>query len=112
MMAPVLPDNFVKLEQPEIVDFETIDHVSINVMRIQKALSFVPQHSHTYEHGTLLAKGAVWVWLDGHLDKQYRAPCLIRIRAGVKHLFQTLEDDTILACIHNTMRKEIVEVLG
>jgi hypothetical protein len=29
----------------------------------------------------------------------------------VKHTFESLEDDTILYCIHNLMRSEIVELL-
>ncbi len=113
MMEPVFPDSFVMAaEQPEIVDFDTCDGVAIKVMRVQKALTFIPQHSHPYEHGWFLATGAVWLWLDGHLDKQYRAPCLINIHAGRKHLFQTLEDNTMWACIHNTARKEIIEILA
>jgi quercetin dioxygenase-like cupin family protein len=35
----------------------------------------------------------------------------LTIPAGVKHLCAALEDNTILACIHNTGRKESVEIL-
>ena len=38
------------------------------------------------------------------LDKQYQAPAVLPIKAGVWHTFQPLEDDTLIYCIHRRER--------
>jgi len=105
--------EFVKAAEqpPDDIEFQTIDDVFIKVMQINKAGTYVPQHSHAYDHGSFLAHGSIRVWQDGKLDADYHAPCLLHIRAGVKHLFQALEDNTRVLCIHNVSRAEIVEIL-
>ncbi len=91
-------------------EWTTIDHVFIKRMWIKKAGIYVPQHAHVYAHGTFVATGAVRLWRDGELAGDFRYT-MIEIPADVKHLFLALEDDTNVFCIHNTMRKEIVEIL-
>lgn len=88
-----------------------VDGIYIRQIMIPKADSVVPQHSHAWDHITCLARGSVFVWKDGALDKQYRAPALITIKAGVKHLFLTCEDETLLLCIHNLHDEAAVKVL-
>ena len=98
-------------QPPDDIEFSTIDHVFIKVMKIAKAGTIIPQHSHVYDHASFLATGAVRVWRDGVAGEERHAPDMIEIKAGVKHAFHALEDKTVILCIHNTMRKEIVEIL-
>jgi quercetin dioxygenase-like cupin family protein len=96
--------------QPEYVEHYTADNVYIMQINIPKKDSLVPQHSHAYDHMTILAKGSVRIWEDG-VDKGIRtAPSSIFIKAGVKHTFCTFEDDTLLYCIHNISRTGKVEI--
>lgn len=89
----------------------TADGIFIKEMRVPKSNTIVPQHSHVYEHVTLLVKGSVFV-KEGNEDiiKTYHAPTAIIIKANVKHSFTTLTDDAILYCIHNTMQTGKVEI--
>lgn len=98
-------------EQPDDgIEFHGADGVFVKQMHIKKAGSFVPQHSHTYDHLSMLAKGAVKVTVDGKLIGEFHAPAGINIAANTKHLFQTLKDDTIIYCIHNVSRMGEVEI--
>lgn len=98
-------------EQPPIVEMETIDGVFIKQMFLRQAGTIVPQHSHVYDHGSLLARGSVRVWRDDVLDGDHTAPEILFIPAAVKHTFMSLVDDTIVYCIHNLLRSEEVEIL-
>lgn len=99
------------IEQPPMVEMETIDGVFIKQMFLTQAGTIVPQHSHAYDHGSLLARGSVRVWRDGVLDGDHTAPEILFIPAAVKHTFMSLVDDTIVYCIHNLSRSEAVEIL-
>ena len=99
-------------EQAEQVEIgPPVDGIYIRQILIPKADSMVPQHSHAWNHVTMLARGSVYVWKDGVLDRRYQAPTRIEIKAGVKHLFLTLEDNTLLFCIHNLHDEAAVKVL-
>lgn len=99
------------VEQPGIWEFATADSVFIKQMHIAKAGTYIPQHSHAYDHSSLLAVGAVRLWKDGVLAGEHTAPKILNIEAGVKHLFQSVVDDTIVYCIHNLSRSEVVEIM-
>jgi quercetin dioxygenase-like cupin family protein len=102
----------IEITQPITVDITTVDGVFIRQMVVRNAGTFCPQHSHVFDHTTMLAKGQVFLWRDGCLDQRYAAPAAIVIKAGVKHLFQSLVDDTILYCIHNLHGAEMVQLLA
>lgn len=91
--------------QPYGNEYMAADGVFIKEMTIPFAGTMVPQHSHEYDHTSFLARGSVLC--NG---KQYRAPCPIYIPAKQKHSFLSLVDDTLVLCIHNTMRTGKVEV--
>lgn len=98
-------------QQPPIVEWITADGIFIKQMFIAKAGTIIPQHSHEYDHTSMLAVGSVWLWKDGVLDKQYHAPTPILIKAGVKHVFQALDDGTTIYCIHNLHGEQAVKIL-
>jgi quercetin dioxygenase-like cupin family protein len=76
------------------------DGVFVKQMFIAKADTAIPQHAHAYDHLSMLARGSVKIWKDGVYDRWESAPAAIFIKAGVKHAFVSLEDNTIIYCIH------------
>lgn len=104
-------------EQPGSVEHFMADGVGIKTMDIARKGTFVPQHSHPYDHTSYLAKGSVRVLYNsepnlGGAAGTFYAPFPIFIKAGVKHTFETLEDDTLILCIHNASRTGTFEVLA
>ena len=62
--------------------------------------TFIPQHSHAFEHLSVIATGAVRVWKDGVLLGDYIAPAGVVIEARAKHLFLALAPWTTVLCVH------------
>lgn len=91
--------------QPFGNEFTGADGVFFKEMRVRKAGTLIPQHSHTYDHTSYLVTGAVEV--DG---VRYDAPAPIYIPAHQKHMFLTLTDDTFVLCVHNVSRTGSVEI--
>jgi hypothetical protein len=100
------------IEQPYGVEIHSTDGIFIKQMVIPTAGTLVPQHSHTFDHLSMLATGAVRVWKDGVLVGDKVAPCGITIVAGSKHAFLALEDRTTIYCIHNLHGANDVGVLS
>src|SRR5690348_14037165 len=99
------------------VDFSTSDGMFIKQIRIPRKGTLIPQHVHKYDHSTLLARGSVLLWkdpLDGTRRKcsLHRAPAILSIAAGVVHEFQSMEDETLLYCLHNLKGADGVELLS
>ncbi len=101
----------ITIAEPPDVSWTTADGVFVKAIHVRNAGTFVPQHAHTHDHTSMIAHGAVFVWRNGKLDKQYKAPALLFIGARVWHTFQTLEDDTTILCIHR-LGNEILEKHG
>lgn len=100
------------IEQPIDVAFALEDGVFVKQMLLPEAGSLVPQHSHAYDHTSMLAVGSVRVWCDEKLLGDFKAPRPITIKARCKHTFLTLEPGTLIYCIHNVARTGEVEVLA
>lgn len=98
------------MEQPPDISFSTEDGVFIKQMYLRNSGTVVPQHSHKYDHTSMLAVGAIAVWCDGIYVGNFLAPQPIVIKAGKKHTFMSLIDHTMLYCIHNISRTGDVEV--
>ncbi len=75
------------------------------------AFSFVPSHSHALSHITLLTQGAMNIWMGDEYMGEQRAPKPIHIAAGVKHLFETLEDNTTFYCVHELTSPQALAIL-
>ena len=93
----------VLAEQPSVREFSA-DGIFVAQICIAKSGTLTPQHSHSYDHMTFLAKGIVNVYRADALMEHIQAPSFIMIPAYTKHLFETLVDDVILLCIHNISR--------
>lgn len=97
-------------EQPISTDIYMADGVFAKTMVIQKADTLVPQHSHTFPHMSVLVRGSVRVWKDGCEIGDYVAPDGIFIPAKSKHTFRSLEDNTIILCVHDIGTAESVSI--
>lgn len=91
--------------QPWGAEHFAADGIFIKEMRIPKAGTIVPQHSHKYDHTSFVASGSVT--FEG---QTIEAPAALYIPAGKKHTFTSLVDDTLVLCIHNVGRTGGVEV--
>ena len=98
------------IEQPIRKDFRTVDGVQIIQMHIPQKGTVVPQHSHVYPHTSMLAIGSVRVWKDGEIIGEFKAPQPIFIEEHCKHTFMSLEDNTIIYCLHNLHGKDDVQI--
>lgn len=105
--------NYIRLPdelQPYGVELKMADGVFIKQMAVPKAGTVIPQHSHTYDHTSMLAVGAVRAWADDKFLGEFAAPTGLTIKANTKHRFETLVDNTIIYCIHNVSRSGDVDV--
>lgn len=100
----------VSTEPLGVWEFKSVDSVFIKQMHMTKTGTIVPQHSHKYEHCSLLGRGSVRLWGDGVLVGDFSAPTCLTIKAHCKHTFMSLEPDTIVYCIHNVSRMDEVEI--
>ncbi len=99
-LEPLPDDVEIKVPEPPKVEIHMADGIFIKQIWVRNSRTFVPQHVHAYDHTTMIARGSVYVWTDGKLDRRYEAPTGLLIKAGIAHTFLTLEDDTVLYCIH------------
>ena len=58
------------------------------------------QHTHQFDHLTLLAKGSIDVKNNG-ISTIFKAPHMIFISKDSVHSMTALEDDTVAYCIHS-----------
>jgi quercetin dioxygenase-like cupin family protein len=106
-MTDVLPAT----EQPISTEIKMLDGIFVKSMVTKRAGTLIPQHSHAFDHVTVLVRGHVHVQVDDRFLGIYRAPAGIIIKAGQKHLFTTLTNDTLMLCVHDIGTAEGVEIL-
>jgi quercetin dioxygenase-like cupin family protein len=97
-------------EQPETVDIKMADGIFARLTKVRKAGTLLPQHAHRWDHTSFIAHGAVKVFLDGKEVAELHAPYGKLIEAGTKHAFVTVEDDTVIACLHRYDRIDGIEI--
>lgn len=60
---------------------------------------FVNTHEHKFDHFGILGKGKAIVEING-MKTMHAAPCVIEIKAGMKHKITAMEDITWF-CLHH-----------
>jgi len=96
--------------QPNFIEFADADGIWVRFYDLPKIGLAAPQHSHAHDHVTLLCRGSVRAYKDNSILGTYHAPSMLTIPAGTKHLFVSLTDDVLLACVHNMKgREELIE---
>lgn len=101
--------NFQEI-QPGSVEYRSTDDVLAKTMHIKRKNIVVPQHSHEFDHMTVIGQGSIRAWCDGELLGDFSYPASLIIKAGTKHKFLSLEDNTVLICIHNVARTGEIQV--
>lgn len=86
--------------QPAEAEMVIYGGIFCKLYTVADAGTMIPQHSHRYDHITMLMSGTVHVWYEGCPPTAYTAPAVIRIGAFRKHTFLTMGRDTVLACVH------------
>ena len=88
-------------------------NVFIRQIHFKKAGDREVQHTHSFDHVTLLAKGSIEVECNGKLTT-FVAPHMIYIRADYIHGMVALEDDSLAYCVHamnNIDKKNIDDII-
>lgn len=98
-------------EQPIETDIKISDDIFVKSILVRSSGTMIPQHSHKFDHISLISAGSVSVWCDSRHIGDFRAPNHVTIGAGTKHLFITREDNTVISCIHRIDRTGEIEVL-
>jgi len=96
--------------QPIETDLALTDDIFVKSHLIPKAKTYLPQHVHTFSHVSVIAAGSVRLWEDDTDRGLFKAPATVTIRANLPHTFLTLEDNTVILCIHNVSRTGDIEV--
>lgn len=89
-------------------------NVFIRQMCFMKQGDQETQHTHAFDHITLLSKGSLKVTCNGK-ETIFKAPHMIYIKADRVHGMVALEDDTLAYCIHgmqNTSEKKIEDMIS
>jgi quercetin dioxygenase-like cupin family protein len=94
------------LHQVSSVENKFVDDIFIKSMEFKKKGDAVHQHSHSYDHVTMIATGGLEVFVDGQSIGKYNAPYGLTILAHVKHKLVALKDNTLAYCIHNLKGKD------
>jgi hypothetical protein len=103
-------DRLPEVDYPKDVSIAIADGMFVKHYVIPKVGTYLPQHSHEYDHATLVCHGSVRVWVDGRYLGLFKAPKAIEIKAHTRHLFEVMEPDTTLACIHRIDRTGEIDV--
>lgn len=83
------------------VEFAEVDDIWVRAYTIEKSESLAGQHVHAHDHMTIVSRGTIEAWQDEKLMGVYTAPAIIKIKAGMKHVFRALTDDVVFCCVHN-----------
>lgn len=93
-----------------------ISNVYTRMMHFKEKNTIELGHKHFYDHSMLLAKGSVLVRVydqenDSFLPEvSFKAPATIFIRKGLIHQIESLEDDSVVYCIH-ALRDESKDII-
>ena len=75
--------------------------IYVRSILLEKAGDRGEQHTHAFDHLTYCGSGSAEFYEEGALIGTVAAGGGVRVRAGLKHWFVALEDNTRLACIHD-----------
>lgn len=73
---------------------------------LKKAGTVGEQHVHQYDHPTYCGSGSAEFWENGKMVGVVMAGGAAEVKAGQKHYFVALEDNTRLVCIHDATSAE------
>ena len=82
-----------------------ISNVYCRMMKFENIGDVEEGHYHTYDHGTLVARGSLNVEMLDENDqvtssKVFVAPSFVFVQKDKKHRLTSLEEETLACCIH------------
>lgn len=107
-----LPDLSTRLEDQPVERIEIVGNLYFRSVLLKKRGTSIPQHSHDHDHATLVCSGAARVWIGGVYHGDFEAGHAVEIKAGRQHVFQALEANTRLCCVHDVASAESVKAKG
>jgi len=112
LMPPAVPSVGTQLAEQPVERITTTSTGYYRSVLLKKAFTCIPQHVHDHAHDTLVCNGRARGWADGEYLGEKEAGEAFEIAAGKRHVFQALEDNTRLACIHNIESADSVKRKG
>lgn len=110
-----MTNKYISENSPDI-RISCISNVYTRMMHFKEKNTIELGHKHFYDHSMLLAKGRASVRIyDQQNDKfepdvEFTAPATIFIKKGLVHQIESLEDDTVVYCIH-ALRDENKDII-
>jgi len=80
-------------------DVKIVDNVFVKMIPLNGIGHKVQGHAHAFDHITLLSNGSVRM-KHANGESVFTAPALIVTKKGTMHEFTSLEDFSLLCCIH------------
>jgi hypothetical protein len=100
-----LPDNLIPTDLP-VERIEEIGGFYFRSILLHQVGMVVKQHVHDHEHVTLVCNGRARGWSESEWIGDKGPGEAFLIDAGDDHLFQALEPDTRLVCVHDKVSAE------
>lgn len=107
-----MPHELIEIPLAEACTTTSIrcaDGIHTEAVRIFKAGTQTGYHAHVYDHTTVIIRGGVEAFADGQRLGEFREMENLLIKAGVKHRFVALDDNTTFVCVHNVSRTGTIE---
>lgn len=110
-MNPSLPDLTTPATEQPVERIEDVAGLYFRSVVLAEGVA-IPQHAHDHDHATLVCSGRARLWVDGAYVGEFEAGRAIEIRAHCQHVFQALEPNTRLCCVHDIESAESVHRKG
>ncbi len=110
-MNPSIPTNLI-FSDPPVEHIEEVGNLYLRSILLRNSGCVVKQHIHDREHLTLVGNGRARGWADGKWIGDKKPGEGFWILAGQEHLFQALESDTRLVCVHDIVSAQSVKDKG
>lgn len=111
LFSPPIPTDVTPLSEQPVEYIEEVCGLYFRSIVLAKG-QVVPQHVHPYNHATFIASGRARAWSGGNWKGDFEAGRAVEVTAGIEHVFQALEDNTRLSCIHDTRSAEFIKSTG
>ncbi len=96
-MIPIPAYDIISDQAVEFID--VVAGIGFRVITLDKD-QLVPQHHHDeYEHAAFVGSGSARLWVNGEWIGDIQKGRAVPVRKGDEHLWQALENGTLIACI-------------
>lgn len=109
---------------PLPTEFEPLDEALVESMAfskfglyfrsllMKKKNTVVPQHVHDLGHATIVGAGRARGWANGEWIGDKGPGEIFDIDPYIEHVFQALEENTFMSCVHDEKSAESVKAKG